>query len=317
RGPGEHVALVRWGTTPRQRVLRATLATVADQVERTGFRSPAVTVVGPVAAMGDGLAWREELPLFGRSVLVPRSRNQASALAMRIRALGGEPVEAPTIDIRPAEAGPLDSAARHVDAGDFAAIAFTSPNGVDALADAFERIGADARALAGLAVIGCVGPGTAARLWERLRVRPDLVPDVSTTSALGAAWPEGSGRVLLARADLATDELPLALRAAGWEPIRIDAYITARPDDFPAGVAARLAEGSIDLIALASSSTARNFVELLEGRPWQGRVVSIGPVTSATCEDLGVPVHHEADPHDLDGLLDALVSSAQGLGSLR
>lgn len=316
--PGsEHVALVRWGTTPRQRVLRATLATVAAEVERTGFRSPAVTVVGPVAAMGEQLAWRHALPLFGRSVLVPRSRQQASTLAMHIRAQGGEPVEAPTIEIRPAAPGPLDGAAADLRAGVHAGLALTSPNGVDAFADALGRVGADARALAGLELLACVGPGTAGRLWERLRVRPDLVPDTSTSEALGEAWPAGEGSVLLPRADLATRMLPALLADKGWTPVEVDAYVTGRPADLPEGVARRLADGTIDLIAFASSSTVRNFVTLLDGRPWSGRVVSIGPVTSVTCAELGVPVHREAATHDLDGLMAALVASASDLGELR
>ena len=328
RDAAEPVAMVRWGTTARQRVLRATLGTVADEVARSGFGSPAVTIVGPVAGMADDLAWREHLPLFGRSVLVPRSRHQASMLSMHVRALGGEPIEAPTIDIQPPEdLGPMDDAVRRLAAREFAGLALTSPNGVDALADAIDRVGVDARALATVDTVACVGPGTAARLHERLRVHPDLVPDTSTTAALGAAWPEpdpagggaGDGRtgVLLPRADLATDELVELLTGKGWEPVRVDAYRTLRPEAFAPEVADRLADGTIDLIAFASSSTARNFAGMVGSAPWAGRVVSIGPVTSATCTELRIDVHTEANPHDLDGLVEALVRAAADLGPLR
>ncbi len=316
RTPDEPVALVRWGTTPRQRTLRGTLATIADEVERTGFRSPAVTIVGQVASLDDELAWRQRLPLFGRTVLVPRSRHQASVLAMHVRALGGEPVEAPTIEIRPGDVGGLGHAVRQLAAGAFDALALTSPNGVDALADAVDRAGLDARVVASAGLVACVGPGTAARLWDRLRVRPDLVPDTSTTAALADAWPDGPGRALLPRADIATSELVDGLAARGWEAVRVDAYVTARPGDLPPGVADRLASGGIDLVAFASSSTVRNFVELVAGRPWGARVVSIGPVTSATCRELGVEVHTEAEPHDLDGLVAALVTAAGDLPPL-
>lgn len=310
RADDEPVALVRWGTTPRQQVLRATLATVAAEVERTGFRSPAVTVVGPVAAMGEPLSWRHDLPLFSRSVLIPRSRDQASSLAMRVRALGGEAIEAPTIEIRAAEPGPLVAAARSLVAGHHVGMALTSPNAVDAIADALEAIGGDARALAGLTHLGCVGSGTSQRLWERLRVRPDLVPADATGAALAQLWPEGAGSVLLPRGDLATDELPDVLRSKGWSPSPVVAYVTAPLDDLPEGVLERLAAGTIDLLAFTSSSTVRNFVAIMDKQPWSARVVSIGPVTSATCRELGLDVHTEAEVHDLDGLCAALVASA-------
>ncbi len=316
--PGdEPVAMVRWGTTPRQRVLRGTLDTIAAEVARTGFSSPAVTVVGPVAAFGEELAWRHRLPLFGRSVLVPRSRHQASSLSMRIRALGGEPVEAPTLEILPGDVAALDAALRDLPTGRYGALALTSPNGVDHLAEGIARVGLDARCLAAVGTIACVGPGTAARLWERLRVRADLVPDVHTTEGLADAFPPGAGATaLLPRADIATNLLAEQLRAKGWELVEVDSYVTGRPDDLPPGVADRLASGGIDLLAFASSSTVRNFVELVSGRPWQGRVVSIGPVTSSTCTELGIEVHTEADPHDLDGLVEALVAAAADLPPL-
>ncbi len=318
RAGDEPVAMIRWGTTPRQRVLRGTLDTIAAEVERTGFGSPAVTVVGAVAGLGDELAWRHRLPLFGRRVLVPRTRAQASALSMRIRALGGEPIEAPTIAIQPGDIGGLHHALRRMADGAHRAIAITSPNGVDAVADALDRAGLDSRAFAPLDVVACVGPGTAARLWERLRVRADLVPAVSTSAGLAEVFPAAplDGKALLPRADIATNTLADVLRDKGWQLDEVDAYVTTRPDDFPPGVADRLVDGTIDLIAFASSSTVRNYVEMIGDRPWQARVVSIGPVTSATCAELGVDVHTQADPHDLDGLVDALVAAAADLPPL-
>ena len=304
------VAVIRWGTTPRQQTLTATLGTVADEVERVGLRPPAVTVVGDVAALTPALRWREDLPLHGVRVLVPRTREQASVLSARIRTLGGQPVEAPTIDIRPGEVELLQAALRAVGDGEFHAVAFTSPNGVGAVADALDVAGLDARTLAGADVLAAVGPGTAQVLWQRLRVRPDLVPDRSTTEALATAFPQGSGQVLLPRANIATPVLEDSLRAKGYEPVRVDAYVTTRPDDLPPGIADELASSEIDVLAFPASSTVRNFVDIMGGRPWHGEVVSIGPVTSATCRELGVHVSAEADPHDLDGLVAAIVAVA-------
>jgi uroporphyrinogen-III synthase len=249
-------------------------------------------------------------PLAGRRVLVARARSQASALSARIRDLGGEAVEAPVLRIEHGDRGALRAALHDLAAGAFRVVCLTSPNGVDAVADAIEEDDLDARVFAGVPVVACVGTGTAARLWERLRVRPDLVPEHATTASLGEAVPPGSGRVLLPRADIASEVLHRMLVDKGYEPVEVTAYRTTRPDALPAAVLDDLATGRIDLLAFASASTVRNFVTLVGERPWQGRVVSIGPVTSRTCRELDVPVALEADPHDLDGLVAALVAAA-------
>ena len=160
--------------------------------------------------------------------------------------------------------------------------------------------------------VACVGPGTAARLWHRLRVVADLLPPRATTRSLGEAVPAGDGRALLPRADIANPVLPEMLAAKGYACTEVVAYRTGTPDALDAEVVAALGAGDIDLLAFASPSTVRNFVSLLDGRDWAGRVVSIGPVTSAACAELGVEVAVEADPHDLDGLVAGLVSAAGG-----
>lgn len=259
-------------------------------------------------------AWRERLPLRGLRVLVPRTRAQASSLSMHVRSLGGDPVEAPTIAIEDGDRDHLADAVLDLADGTFAAVCLTSPNGVDAFADAIDRAGLDARVLARVGTVACVGPGTAARLQERLHVTADLVPEVATTEGLSDAFPMGGGgHVLLPRADIATNMLHDGLVAKGWSPVEVAAYRTVRPERLPGGVMADLAAGRIDLLAFASSSTVRNFVAMVGDEPWSGRVVSIGPVTSATAAELGVPVAREADPHTLDGLVDALAVEGRAL----
>lgn len=255
-------------------------------------------------------AWQRRLPLRGMRVLVPRTRHQASSLSAHVRSLGGVPVEAPTIEIVPGDTRALAGSLQGVADGDYAAICFTSPNGVDAFADAMAEEGVDSRSLARTRAIACIGPGTAGRLFERLHIRADRIPDVATGAALGEAFPEGRGRVLLPRADIATTTLADILLRKGWTPVEVAAYVTRRPDDFPPFVVRMLARGQIDLLAFASSSTVRNFMEMMGERPWQGDVVSIGPVTSQTARDLGVGVAVEASPHTLDGLVDGLVRAA-------
>jgi uroporphyrinogen-III synthase len=249
-------------------------------------------------------------PLAGTRVLVPRAPEQAAALSDRVRALGGDPVEAPVLRIEEGDLAALRAALRDLAAGAFQLVCLTSPNGVAAVADALDEEGLDARVFAGVVTIACVGPGTAAALWDRLRLRPDLLPDRATTEALGEAVPAAHGRALLPRADIASPILPELLRGKGYEPVEVVAYRTGMPDGLPARVLDDLEAGAIDLLAFASPSTVRNFLELVGDRPWRGRVVSIGPVTSQACRAHDVPVAVEADPHDLEGLVDALVAAA-------
>lgn len=259
-------------------------------------------------------AWQDRLPLRGLRVLVPRTRDQASGLSMHVRSLGGTPVEAPTIAVEPGDDDHLAAAVADLADGAFTAVCLTSPNGVDAFADAIDVAGLDARVLSRVDRVACVGPGTARRLHDRLHVTADLVPEVATTTGLSEAFPAGAGPVLLPRADIATNMLADGLRDRGYQPVEVAAYRTMRPDGLAEDVLADLAAGRIDLLAFASSSTVRNFVALVDEHPWSGRVVSIGPVTTQTARDLDVPVAREADPHTLEGLVDAL--AAEG-GTLR
>jgi uroporphyrinogen-III synthase len=118
--------------------------------------------------------------------------------------------------------------------------------------------------------------------------------------------------VLLPRADIANPVLGEVLGAKGWTPVEVTAYVTTAPDALADDVLADLEAGRVDLLAFGSSSTARNFASLVAGRAWRGTVVSIGPVTSATCAEHGIDVTEEADPHDLEGLVEALVRAARG-----
>lgn len=244
--------------------------------------------------------------LTGRNVLVPRAPEQAGELSDRIRARGGQVVEAPVLLIEPGDVDALAAAVRDLADGAFAAVCFTSPNGVRAVARTLEELGRDAEVVRRPSLIACVGPGTAQALLDELGLEPDLVPRVSTTEALGVAFPRGEGRVLLPRADLGSPVLPELLRAKGYAPVDVVAYRTGRPDQLAPEVIDGLADGTITDVVIASPSTAQNLVALLGGRPLRARVVSIGPVTTTACRRLHLDVAVEASPHDLDGLVEAL-----------
>ncbi len=308
RDPEEPAAAVERGTWPGQRTVSATLGTIAAAVEREAIRAPALIVVGAVAARREDLAWLERRPLHGRRVVVTRARAQASGLAATLRELGAEAVELPAIRIEPRIDSPEARAA--VDAiGDYALVCVTSPNGAHLLFEAMAKAGLDARALAG-ATVAAIGPGTARALAEH-GIAADVVPQRFVAEALveALAGVEVEGRrVLVARAAEARDVLPDALRERGAEVDVVPLYETVREQ--PGDEAIEAAQ-SADYVTFTSSSTVANLTAALGDRfPAAARVVSIGPVTSEAARAAGLEVHVEAERHDVDGLLAALLEDA-------
>ena len=307
RDPQEPVAVVERGTYPGQRTLVDTLSGIAARVEAEGVRPPAITLVGPVAGLRDTIAWLERRPLHGEVVAVTRARAQASRLAARLRELGAEVVETPAIRIepRPLEGALLD-AVRGI--GEYALVCLTSPNGVRLLFDGLADTGQDARALAG-ATVAAIGPGTAAEL-ERRGVRSDIVPEQfvaeALVEALAAVEVEGR-RVLVARAAEARSLLPDALRERGATVDEVALYETVAE---PLGDDERAALERATYVTFTSSSTVRFLLDSGVRPPESARIVSIGPITSATAQEHGLTVHVEAERHDVDGLVEALTNDA-------
>ena len=281
------VMSVQWGTTPRQRTIRTTLAGLGA----ADVRSPAAIVIGAVAALD--VAWFERRPLFGRSVVVPRAEHQAGTLTARLREFGADVVDVPAIRIEPGDAIPSDLSA-------YAWIAFTSTNAVDAL---FARV-RDARAI-GSALVAAVGPGTAAALRAR-GVEPDLVPSPSNADGMVAAFASGAGRrVLLPQSSIAKPVLRDGLQAKGWAVDVIAAYRTVAAD---ADERSRAAVRSAHAVAFTSSSTVESLVAAVGAGDIPSTVVCIGPATGEAARAAGLDIAATADPHTLEGLVDAIVA---------
>jgi uroporphyrinogen III methyltransferase/synthase len=245
RAADEPAAVIERGTLPGQRTVVATLATIAQRAAAQQFRPPSITLVGPVAALREeGLRWFEERPLAGRSVAVTRARAQASGLAARLRALGAETLEAPAIRIVGVDvAEPLDPSGYDL-------VCLTSPNGVRALFERLAAGGRDARALAG-ASVAAIGPGTARALREH-GVIADVVPDRFVAEALVEALADVPvRRALIARARVARDVLPDALRARGAQVDVLDLYETVAEQ---LGDGDRAAAAGADYVTFTSSS---------------------------------------------------------------
>jgi uroporphyrinogen III methyltransferase / synthase len=275
-------------------------------------------------------------PLAGLTVLVPRARDQASDFSALLRARGAEPLEVPTIEIRPvASTAALDQAVEDLAAGRFDWVVLTSVNGVAALRARFEALGQNPAALA-KAQVAAVGPATEAALRD-WGVNPDLVPEIATTAALaeafppapgatpavpgqavpsgsgaataalGQAVPSGEGAVLLARADLANPELAVVLRDKGWRTTEVVAYHTVPVGTLDPAARRRLDAGDVDWVAFTASSTVEGFLRGYGGPPPPGvRVAAIGPVTADTARAAGIRVATTATEHTIPGLVAAI-----------
>jgi uroporphyrinogen III methyltransferase / synthase len=308
RDPEEPAAAIERGTWPGQRTVGATLGTIAAAVEREAVKAPALIVIGAVSARREALAWLERRPLHGRTVVVTRARAQASGLAKTLRGLGATVVELPAIRVEPmTETAEARAAAAAI--GDYDLVCLTSPNGVKLLFEAIAAAGLDARALAG-ATVAAIGPGTARALAAH-GIAADIVPErfvaEALVEALAGVEVEGK-RVLVARAAEARDVLPDALRERGAEVDVVAMYETVR--EAPEEEAIAAAQGA-DYVTFTSSSTVTNLTEALGERvPAAARIVSIGPVTSESVRGAGLEVAVEAERHDVDGLLAALLADA-------
>jgi uroporphyrinogen III methyltransferase/synthase len=276
--------------------------------------SPAVVVVGAVASLAPVIGWMGDRPLAGRTVVVTRARAQASDLSERLRALGASVVELPVIRIArlPGDAA-LDAALASLP--DYGLVVLTSVNGVDSLFAALAERGRDARALSPEATLVAIGPATAARLAAH-GVRADVVPERFVAEGILEALadrPLEGVRALVARARGSRHLLIDGLEARGARVDEVELY-EAVPEPVDAGT--RAAALAADYLTFTASSTVRSFMGLLDdaerARLASGpRVVSIGPITSATAREEGLTVHAEAAEHTIPGLVAALREDAE------
>ncbi|MCY4581623.1 MAG: uroporphyrinogen-III C-methyltransferase [Chloroflexi bacterium] len=309
RSPETPVSVTQWGTLPNQRTVSGTLADIVGRGEAEGITSPVVTVIGETVALRPAMRWFDRTPLFGKRVLVTRSRTQAGSLSAMLTAQGADAVELPTIAVEPLpDTSALDAALADLESFDW--VIFTSTNGVDAVFRRLAAAGRDARAFSH-ASVAAIGPATAAALAAR-GITADLMPAAYTSRSVAssfAALEVGGARMLLPRADIAPPMLPDGLRQMGAFVTDVSAYRTAVPQEAATAARETLASGTIDAVTFTSSSTVRNLVGLLGNAALinESKVVSIGPVTSKTASELGVRVDREAAEHTVRGVAEAVL----------
>jgi uroporphyrinogen III methyltransferase/synthase len=275
-----------------------------------------VVTVGKAAALREKLGWWESRALYGWKVLVPRTKEQAGAMSSRLRSYGAVPVEVPTIAVEPPRTPTqMERAIKGLVTGRYEWIVFTSTNAVRAVREKFEEFGLDARAFAGVK-IACVGEATADAV-RAFGIKPELLPSGEQSSeGLLADFPpyddvlDPIDRVLLPRADIATETLAAGLRQLGWEIDDVTAYRTVRAAPPPAEIRDAIKSGGFQAVCFTSSSTVRNLVGIA-GKPHARTVVAcIGPQTAATAKEFGLRVDVQPETANVPALIDALAEFA-------
>jgi uroporphyrinogen III methyltransferase/synthase len=315
-------ALVRWGTTPRQQVVTGTLADIAGKGEAAGIGPPVAVIVGDVVSLRSTLGWFDSRPLFGKRVLVTRTRSQASRMRAKLEAHGAWCVEFPAIRVVPVdEPGPLDDALRDISKYDW--VTFASSNGARGVRARMDALGIDARSFRGVRFVA-VGPATAAVVRDELGVLPDLVPTRYESEAvveeMAKAGVAGQ-RVLVVSSDIGRDTLPDGLQELGASVDRVIGYRTKAPEDSAERALAVFDEPGIDITTFTSGSGVDNLVSLLDSAGGAGAgaeiinrtlTACIGPVTAGRAKDRGVRVDIVSPARSMDALIAAIVAHVSG-----
>lgn len=314
--PDRAAALIHGGTLPSQETATGTIAELAESIAASNRTEAGLLVVGDVASLRNHVRWFDARPLFGKRVVVTRSREQARELCELVENLGARAIEAPTFTLVPPEdPEAVDRAA--ASANTYAWVIFESANAVDRFMASLTRGPRDVRALGGVSLCA-IGPSTAERLAAHA-VKPDVVIPEFRTDGIGETLdgirPIGGRRVLLVRPDHLREALATDLSKHGAVVTDLIAYRTApeSPDTPKAQELYRmLLDGAIDAVTFTSPTGVRRFVDLF-GREQAADllhatvVASIGPVTAAAAAELGIRTTVMPDSYTVEGLVNALV----------
>lgn len=307
-------ALIRWGTTPSQRAITGTVSSLPRLAKEADFKPPSIIVIGEVVRLRDRLKWFELRPLFGRRIVVTRARSQASELADTLEGLGAEVIQMPAIRIEPAaDPEPLRRAVADLGSVDW--VVFASVNSVDAFFSALAEAGLDSRALHAVKIC-VIGPATGERLGRhglRADARPAQFVGTEIAAVLASQQDLAGARVLCPRPEAAPRALVDALAERGAVVREVVAYRSVPDGSGADRVTELLTENELNWITFASSSTVKNFFaavdpESVRSRADTVRVASIGPATSGTLRQFGFEPDVQADPHTIEGLVEAVVS---------
>lgn len=306
------VALINWATTSNQKVVEGTLENIYERAIDEKIESPTLIVVGEVVKLRKELNFFENKPLFGKNIVVTRSRAQSSDLVEKIMNLGGNPIEFPTIkieEIRPKVA--LDREIENIKG--YSYIIFTSENGVKVFFNRLLELGFDSRRLGNLKVVA-IGPGTSKALKDR-----GIIADIIPKRFVGEAIVEElqkilskEDKILIPRASEAREYLVEKLREI-CSVVECKTYETIKGEGDKEEILEFLTKDKIDYITFTSSSTVKNFFEIIgvenQDKLKNAKLISIGPITSKTIEGFGLKVYKEAGEYTIDGVIKAIMEN--------
>lgn len=305
--PDTPAAAIQWGTYPTQRTISATLQTLADDIQRNELTAPVITVIGPVAALRDEIAWFDKRPLFGKRIVVTRARSQAASLRERLATRGADVVEMPATRIELMDPAPLHHAIDRMN--EYGWVVFTSQNAVRIFWDALRALSRDARAFAGVK-IAAVGPATADALLDHgltVDVSPDRFVAEGLLDALRDRRDVRGVRVLYAAARGARETLEDGLAELGTIVDRVELYRSVIDGEGSAALRDELMTGTLDLVTFTSASSVNAFLSAVgEQAVRQAPAASIGPITTAAARNAGLEVIIEAEESTIPGLVDAI-----------
>jgi uroporphyrinogen III methyltransferase/synthase len=302
------VALVRWATRGNQQTLTGTLGSIAEQVKASGFKAPAVCVIGDVVKERENINWFEDRPLFGKRIVVTRTRHQAGGLTKQLSKLGADVIELPTIKIVEPQ-NLLEFGELVQDCYTYDWIVFSSPNGVEAFFKMFYKLYSDARSI-GPAKIAVIGPGTADKVKE-YHMAVDLMPEKKfVAEGLIEKFKKDEAmehlKVLWVRAEEAREVIAEGLNKMGAIVDEALAYRTVPERDDNQGAIVRMTEEGADVITFTSASTVECFFALGLELPKGVKIASIGPVTTDALKARGLKPHIEAQEYTIPGLIKAI-----------
>ncbi len=309
KSPDTPVAVIQWGTLSKQKTAEGTLENIEERVKEKGITAPAIIIVGEVVKLREKFNWFETKPLFGKKIIVTRTREQASKLVEKLEDLGADCYEIPTIKIEPIKDEKITETLNQISRYDW--IVFTSQNGVSVFFKHLWKLSKDLRAL-GKSKIAVIGKATKKAL-EAFGVFPEVFPQKDyTQEGLVSAFSNLDIRgklILIPRAKEARDVLPEKLKEFGAKVEVLPIYETKPCEESKEELKKALEEG-IDIITFTSSSTVKNFFKLLD-KNWEGALknavfASIGPITSETLRKFGFEPHIEAEEYTIEGLVRAI-----------
>lgn len=307
------VALIRWATYPKQEVLTGNLGSILQKMKEANFKAPAIIVIGDVVNLRNELMWFEKRPLFGKTILVTRTKEQAGKLSNRLRDLGANVIEIPTIEIVPPNSWEdVDKSIDNI--SEYDVIIFTSVNGVKYFFGRLRELKRDIRILKGIKICA-IGSATKESI-EELGIFVDIIPDEyvaeSVIEKLKEFGIEGK-KFLLPRAKIARDIIPESIKSLGGYIDVVTVYETVKPEASFEALKEVFEKNIVDIITFTSSSTVKNFFDLLGDTKIPERInfASIGPITSNTLRNYGFEPTCEAKVYNIDGLISAILSMAK------